>query len=220
MGVGGWMRVLDTVGGLAELAGRMVGGRTDAPPQPVAGAATPPGAAGAIGALGHIEARLTGVLVAALKEAFDRDSARLELERAQQQAEERRREAEQRRLDEALKAEVRRQELEARRQAVERSLAQLRTVALVAAGVWALSAVLAVVVPGMRADVPRAILGVGWLCAIGSVGAVVTASQRLARWRVAEAASPEPPHDAVAVLAPWLLVAALATIALALLVAL
>ncbi|RPJ84398.1 MAG: hypothetical protein EHM13_04470, partial [Acidobacteria bacterium] len=35
------------------------------------------------GGLGPIEARLAGIVVAALKEAFDRDSARLDLERDQ-----------------------------------------------------------------------------------------------------------------------------------------
>src|SRR5579862_5357282 len=58
------------------------------------------------------EARLTGVVVAALKEAFDRDHARLELEQAQM-AEDRRRQ------EEALR-------LELRRQAADRELSRLR----------------------------------------------------------------------------------------------
>lgn len=73
MGLGQWMRVLDTMGGLAELAGRVVGGRADVPP-PQTGSG-PAGPAGAIGPLGQIEARLTGVLIAALKEAFDPGSS-------------------------------------------------------------------------------------------------------------------------------------------------
>src|SRR5213075_3493350 len=64
-------------------------------------------AAGAQG-LGQIETRLTGVVVAALKEAFNRDHARLELERAQL-------EEQRRRAEEALR-------LELRRQAIDREL--------------------------------------------------------------------------------------------------
>ena len=215
------MRVLDAVGGFAELAGRVAGARTDAPrAQAEAG---PAGAGGAIGPLGQVEARLTGVLIAALKEAFDRDSARLELERAQQQSEDRRREAEQRRLDEALTAELRRQADLARRQSADRAMAQLRTVALLAAGAWALSAVLAVLVPGMRADLPRLLLGLGWLLAIASVGAAFAGVRRVSAWSLESA--PEstlagPPSTAIADAAPWLFVAALAAIAVALLVAL
>ena len=221
MNVGQWMRVLDTIGGLAEIAGRVVGGRAKVPP-PQTGSG-PAGPAGAIGPLGQVEARLTGVLIAALKEAFDRDSARLELERAQQQGEERRREAEQRRLDEALKAELRRQADAARRQSADRALAQLRTVALLAVGAWALSAVLAVLVPGMRADLPRLLLGLGWLLAIAAVGATFVGVRRVSAWSLEpapDATLDGPPSTALADAAPWLLVTALAAIAVALLVAL
>src|SRR6187551_3229109 len=58
----------------------------------------PPGSA----IVGQIETRLTNVVVAALKEAFDRDHARLELERAQL-------EEQRRRSEEALRLELRRQ---------------------------------------------------------------------------------------------------------------
>src|SRR6266498_4894579 len=54
------------------------------------------------GLTGHIEARLTNVVVAALKEAFDRDHARLELERAQI-------EAQRKRAEDAMRLELRRQ---------------------------------------------------------------------------------------------------------------
>jgi hypothetical protein len=213
------MRVLDTVGGLAELAGRVAGGRADVPPPAGSRSA---GLAGAAGSPGQIEARLTGVLIAALKEAFDRDSARLELERAQQEGDDRRREAEQRRLDEALKAELRRQTETARRQSADRALAQLRTVALLAVGAWALSAVLAVLVPGMRADLPRVLLGLGWLLAIAAVGAAFAGVRRVSAWCLAsaDATLDGPPTTAIAEAASWLFVAALAGIAVAFLVAL
>jgi hypothetical protein len=221
MALGRWVRVIDALGGFAEIAGRVAGGRADVPrPQTGSGSA---GAAGAIGPLGQVEARLTGVVIAALKEAFDRDSARLELERAQQQSEDRRREAEQRRLDEALHAEFRRQADMARRQSAERVLAQLRTVALLAVGAWALSAVLAVLVPGMRADLPRGLLGLGWLLAIAAVGAAFAGVRRVSAWSLdsaPDATLAGPPSTTIADAAPWLFVAALAAIAVALLVAL
>ena len=104
MGVAQWMRVLDTVSGLAQLTERL-----RRPAGAGSGRAAAPSGAGALGGL---EARMAGVLVAALKEAFDRDSTRLEMERSQI-------EAERRRAEEALRAEL-------RRQAGERALGQLQ----------------------------------------------------------------------------------------------
>ena len=72
----------------------------------------PPAAQGFVGLL---ENRLTNVVVAALKEAFDRDHARLELERAQVDEERRRAEVSLR--------------LELRRQAVDREIARHRLLA-------------------------------------------------------------------------------------------
>src|SRR5512145_574147 len=112
----GWLRVLDAVGGLVELSSRFR--------RPPPGDDMATGAAGRPG--GALETRLAGVLVAALKEAFDRDSARMELERSQV-------EAERRRAEEALRAEL-------RRQAADRLLAQLRLVAVMAIGTLGLSA--------------------------------------------------------------------------------
>jgi hypothetical protein len=120
MGWAQWMRVFDTVSGLVQVAGRM---RRPEGADPAALQASPAG-----NALGQIEARLAGVVVAALKEAFDRDSARLELERSQI-------ESERRRAEEALRAEV-------RRQAADRLLGGLRLIAIVSAGTWGLSAAL------------------------------------------------------------------------------
>src|SRR6187399_3504624 len=100
MGFSDWIRVVDTLG---TLAGRLKGGVL-APQQP--------------GAPGALETRLAGVVVAALKEAFDRDRARMDLERSQM-------EAERARAEEALRAEL-------RRQASERALGQLRMIAVMA----------------------------------------------------------------------------------------
>ena len=74
------------------------------------------------GALGQLETRLTGVVVAALKEAFDRDSRRLDLEHDQVNAE-------RVRAERALR-------LELLRQAADRELARLRLTAMMAVASW------------------------------------------------------------------------------------
>lgn len=196
MAIGGWMKALNAVSGLIELSRQFR--RPSAPDDALA--AQPRGA----GPLGALETRLTGVLVAALKEAFDRDSARLELERTHV-------EAERQRAEQALRAEL-------RRQAADRSLAHLRLIALVGVGAWALSAVLAALVPGMRAVVPRVLLGVGWAASFSAIGCAFAA------WRAVLAASADlsgaTAESRAAAIAQWLLLASLAFIAASLLVAL
>ena len=71
---------------------------------------------------GGLEARLAGVVVAALKEAFDRDTRRLELEREQL-------DAERERAERALR-------LELQRQAADREIGRLRLLAGVAVAGW------------------------------------------------------------------------------------
>ena len=66
MGIAEWMRVIDTVGGLAQMTGKL---RPRANPEAGLAPAGEPA--------GGLEARLAGVVVAALKEAFDRDRARI-----------------------------------------------------------------------------------------------------------------------------------------------
>jgi hypothetical protein len=99
MGIANWMRVLDTVSGLARMGGKLRSLTLESGPATQSGGGT-------------LETRLAGVVVAALKEAFDRDRARMDLERAQI-------DAERRRVEEALAAEL-------RRQTAERALGQLR----------------------------------------------------------------------------------------------
>src|SRR5213593_1359228 len=117
------------------------------------------------GLAGQIEARLTNVVVAALKEAFDRDHARLELERAQI-------EEQRRRTEEALR-------LELRRQVLDRELGRLRLLAGTALVGW-LSSVL---VLGTRAaampPVSRIVLASGWLLLLGSITAAFVAPRRI-----------------------------------------
>jgi hypothetical protein len=187
-----WMRVLDTVSGLVQLSSRF---RQEPGRESVVPGGGP--------VTGPLEARLAGVVVAALQEAFDRDRARMDLERSQV-------EAEQRRAAEALAAEL-------RRQAVERALGQLRLVAIIAVAAWMLSAALAVWLPGMREGLPRAMLGGGWALAFGALGCAFAGSQRLSAW-VGGAA--DAPGGAPAVAGPWLLLGALALVGGALLFAL
>ena len=87
-----WLRLIDAALGMTDVARRLRAGREA--PQTEMTPGTAPG--------GPLEARLAGVVVAALKEAFDRDSRRLELEREHI-------EAERARAEQALRLELRRQ---------------------------------------------------------------------------------------------------------------
>jgi hypothetical protein len=149
---------------------------------------------------------LTGVLVAALKEVFDRDSARLELERSQIDAERRRAEA-------LLHAEL-------RRQAADRMLAQLKLLAVMAIGTWALSAVLGVLLPGMREGLPRILLGAGWVFAFATLGSAFAAWQHVSLRSADTSGGGAVLEHAAARYAPWLLLTALALTGAGLLAAL
>lgn len=114
---------------------------------------------------GQLETRLAGVLVAALKEAFDRDRARIDLEREHL-------DAERKRAEEALRAELRRQDL-------DRAQGRARLLAVAALAVWMLSAALAVWLPGMHAGTPKWLLGFGWLLVLGTLASSLTSWRAL-----------------------------------------
>lgn len=195
------MRVLDTVANLAHWSARFR--KPDSPMD-----AQGPGQSAGGGPLAQLETRLAGVVVAALKEAFDRDRARMDLEREHL-------EAERRRAEDALRAEL-------RRQAADRALGQVRLVAMMAIGVWMLSAALGVWLPGMRAGAPRWLLGSGWLLAIAALGCAFGGWQRISSWSRADATDLRAiagPGLAEAI-APWLLLGSIALSGVALLVAL
>ena len=195
-----WLRLIDIAGNIADWAGRR---RAGGQPPPETGLAP-----GGTGPLAQLETRLAGVLVAALKEAFDRDKARMDLERAHL-------DAERQRAEEALRAEL-------RRQAAELALGRVRTTAMMAIGVWMLSAALVVWMPGMRVGAARFVLGGGWACALASLGCAFAGWQRVATWLAAQG-GPGAPSDsrpgAFELAAPWLLVTAVALVGLALLLA-
>ena len=127
---------------------------------------TRPEPQGLTSALGQIETRLTNVLVAALKEAFERDRMRLDLEREQV-------EADRRRAEQALR-------LEAERQADERALADRRLAMMAALGLWITSAVIAAWLPGMRLPLARVPLGLGWAALLCAIAVAFTTRRSLA----------------------------------------
>jgi hypothetical protein len=117
-------------------------------------------------ALGGLEARLAGVVVAALKEAFDRDTRRLELERQQL-------EAERARADRALR-------LELARQAGDREIGRLRLIALVGAGSW-LATLLAAARVLAGGPAGRAVLGGGLVLLLAGSAASFAGQSRVSR---------------------------------------
>jgi hypothetical protein len=157
-------------------------------------------------ALGGIEARLAGVVVAALKEAFDRDHQRLELERQQI-------EAERQRAERALR-------LEMLRQAGDREIGRMRLVAGVALASWLGTFLLAMrLLAGVGG---RILLGVGWLALLVALASAFAEQQRIARALATAddrlSVETVTAGGSAGTLAPWLLVAGLAATALGLLI--
>lgn len=153
---------------------------------------------------GSLEHRLAGVVVAALKEAFDRDRVRMDLERDTL-------EAERARAERALAAEL-------RRQASERALMQLKLISIFAGLALLVSALLAAWIGGMRLGTPALLLGAGWAFSIGTLGCVFAAWQQVTAW----ASATEPPpagSSTLAATAPWLLLTSLVFVAASLMLA-
>src|SRR5262245_37193487 len=157
-------------------------------------------------ALGGLETRLAGVVVAALKEAFDRDTRRLELEREQL-------EAERQRAERALK-------LELLRQAGDREIGRLRLLAGVAAASWIGALLLAARLVGSSLA-PKALLGGGLallLAAMGAAFAGQAATERALRKAADSFATfDDSMSGGAGRAAPWLIMAGLALVAAAVL---
>src|SRR4051812_15417941 len=199
-----WLQLIDAALGVANFArGRKAPPQDDTPQQLQHGTQ----------GLAGLEARLAGVVVAALREAFDRDSRRLDLEREQLSAEHQRAE--------------RAMRLELQRQAADREIGRLRMLAAVAVAGW-IGTLLLAMLPGgiVRAGAgARVALGGGWLLLGGAAAASFSAQAQVARvlaWlSTADAASAR--HDAwsgaVGASALWLLVAGLALVGVAVLIA-
>jgi hypothetical protein len=116
--------------------------------------------------IGQIENRLVKVVVAALKEAFNRDHARLEIERAQL-------EEQRRRAEEAMRLEI-------RRQSVDREIARLRMLAATSVVGWMTTVVLHAVRAGSASLPSRAVTAVGWVLLLGGLAAAFSAQGRFA----------------------------------------
>ena len=166
MNFGVVFKAFDTVMALREAAKRMTGAA------PIADRSLTHATGSAIA--GQIETRLTNVVVAALKEAFDRDHARLELERAQL-------DEQRRRAEEAMR-------LELRRQAVERELARLRMLAATALLGWVASVVVLLVRLGSASVASRGVLAAGWLLLLGALASAFLAQQRVGLMNVSDTA--------------------------------
>jgi len=195
-----WLRIFDMLIGVTDIA------RSSRSRPAAEGAETQQLAPGSR-ALGHLETRLAGVVVAALKEAFDRDTRRLELEREQV-------EAERARAERALR-------LELLRQAGEREIGRLRLIAGVAVASWLGTLFFSTRVIGGGAG-PKAAIGCGWLLLIAALASAFVAQSRVSHAldRIDDSTVRS---DAVAsglagVVAPWLVVAGLATIGVAILI--
>ena len=159
-----WLQLIDAGLGVANFArGRKAAPAAGGRPQQLEGAGQR--AAG-------LDARLAGVVVAALKEVFDRDSRRLELEREQM-------EAERQRNERALR-------LELQRQAGEREIGRMRLMAGVAGAAWLGTLLLVTRLAGSVGA--RVALGFGWLFLLGAIAAAFTAQSRIAAAIDAQAA--------------------------------
>jgi hypothetical protein len=192
-----WLRILDTVVGIGDLA---LSKRARTSPAPDAG---PPIAAGG-GALGLLETHLTGVVVAALKEAFDRDSRRLDLEHEQLNAE-------RARAERALR-------LELVRQAGDRELARLRLIAVMAAVSWigTLFFSARLIAGGVAA---RVALGSGWVALLAALALAFAGQAAVsnALGRIDLERDHAVPATMAGRLAPWLVVVGLGLVGVAVL---
>jgi len=191
-----WLRIFDTLLGLSDLTRRRPSAHEEPPMMPGSHA------------LGHLETRLAGVVVAALKEAFDRDSRRLELEREQV-------EAERRRHERALR-------LELLRQAGDREIGRLRLVAAVAVASWIGTLFFSARLMDSGAGA-RVLLGGGWALLLGALAAAFLAQANVgvALGRIDETNVDQRRVEPgfAGILAPWLIVIGLAFIGVSVLIA-
>lgn len=193
-----WLRILNAVLGINEIA-RVVKGRSAA-----AAAADDPDQLAVSGRGGPLEARMAGVVVAALKEAFDRDHQRLELEREQIEAE-------------RLRAE-RILRIELARQAGDQEIGRLRLLAGVAIASWLGTLFFSAHLAG-GASGGRVALGVGWLLLLAALAASFVAQSAVTRGLNRTDAREFASSGTAGALAPWLLVSGLAVIGLGVLFA-
>ena len=193
MNFSGLLKAFDTLVGFREAARRFKA-PGDTPPRQVGESLTPSSSSA------PLEARLTGVMVAALKEAFARDHARLELERAQL-------EEQRTRAENALRAEL-------RHQAADREVGRLRLVGGTALVGWIAAVAIFVVRLDVASALSRGISAAGWLLLLAAMGTAFMAQERVSA-SVSSTAPVAAGRAGVASL--WSLIAGLACAAMALL---
>ena len=190
-----WLRILNAVIGVSNLA-RVVRAR--------AGSTADPDQLAVAARGGALETRLAGVVVAALREAFDRDHQRLELEREQMAAE-------RQRAERALRIEL-------ARQAREQEIGRLRLLAGVAIASWLGTLFFSARLVGGEAA-GRIALGGGWLLLLAALAASFVGQAAVTRGLVRADAGDSVASGTAGTLAPWLLVGGLAVIGLGVLLA-
>ena len=199
-----WLRILDAVIGVTDLArSRKMKSlsRTGGDPESL-------DASGQRAPLHGLEARLAGVMVAALKEVFDRDSRRLELERSQA-------EVERERAERALR-------LELLRQRADREIGRMRLLAAVGVVGWLGTLSYA---SRMVETSSRVMFAAGWLALLAAVATSFAAQSQIATaverakgvadgaWEDRDATWSSAPGS----IALWLVVVGLALVGLAIL---
>jgi hypothetical protein len=199
MNFGTLFKVFDTAVALGNMASRIKGSSGTQATAPTGGLEPQPPASGV---RGYLETRLTNVLVAALKEAFDRDHARLELERAEL-------DEQRRRADRALQVEL-------WRQAADRELGRLKLLAGTALAGWVAAVALLVARLDAASVGSRAVMATAWVLLLGALGTAFTAQGRINNFSADAAGPPDAGTHGVAAL--WLLVAGLALAAGSLLI--
>lgn len=195
-----WFRVLNAALGLTDFALQQAQSRASSRSARAGVVDAGVSAAGGGGA-GAFENKVVGVMVAALREVFDRDQRRLELERE-------RMEAERERAERAMRFEL-------ARQAGERDVARHRFTTTVALVGW-----LCTVVVGtwsVHSTAGRVALGTGGLLLLGALGMSFAAQARALRilGRLDQTGPSIEPVGGAALLAPWLILAGLATATIA-----
>ena len=198
-----WLQILDAVIGVTDIVRsrkiKSLAATQSEPPQQLEAA---------VRAGGPLEARLAGVVVAALKEAFERDARRIEFEREQAAAE-------RERAERVLR-------LELQRQAGDREIGRLRLLAGVAVASWIGTLFFSTRL--MSAGVgARWLVGGGWILLLAAVAAsfsgqakVAAALDALAR---EDGARARPIASAAGTAAVWLIVAGLGLVGFAVMLA-
>lgn len=161
---------------------------------------------------GSLETRLAGVMVAALKEVFERDNQRLQVEREHMAAE-------RARADRVLR-------LELVRRANDRETARQRVIAVTAAAGWLVTWVVTASVSGRGPDdaPSRILLGIGWALLLGALGTSLAAHAGVAETLAISPTAgddrqgqPATSSSALNIAAFWLLLAGLAASSVAVL---